>query len=221
MTFRLAEKLDVSHYISGDQLHEGQSGGWLSCFGSPTEEAQCQHLRQLLTDWPNCHSFDGNLHRITSHTLNSLVSIHQNKWCHQSSPHNSLHSTTPPLNFSVQSNDACPPSSVMTDGVISILVSTLNLKPKHMVWQMFQQWALFDLPYRCPLILALRERTLICKLQSNPCFNSFTFPKVIICSDDRTLRTCLHLYFSLNSWLKITSEPNQITSNGQEGQKCR
>lgn len=139
MTFPLAEQLAVSHYSSNDEPHQGRSGGWLSCFGRPTEEAQCQHLRRLLTDWPNCHSFDDNLHRITSHTLNSLISIHQNKWCHQIYPHNSLLSITPLLNFSAQFNDACLPSAVMMDGVISILVSTPNLKPKHMVWQMLQQ----------------------------------------------------------------------------------
>ena len=168
MTFPLAEKLAVSQYISSDEPHQGQSDGWLSCFGRPTQEAPCQHLGRLLTDWPNCHSFDGKLHRITSHTLNSLISIHQNERCHQISPHNSLLSVTPLVNFSVQPNDACPPSPVMMDGVISILVSTLNLRPKHMVWQMFQQWVLFDLSCRCPPTPDLHERILIYKLQPNP-----------------------------------------------------
>lgn len=62
-------------------------------------EAQCQHLQQLLTDWPNCHNFDGNLHRITSHTLNCLIRIHQNKWRHQIQRYNTLLSKTSLLNF--------------------------------------------------------------------------------------------------------------------------
>lgn len=35
MTFPLAEKLAVSHYISSDKPQQGQRDGWLSCFGSP------------------------------------------------------------------------------------------------------------------------------------------------------------------------------------------
>ena len=164
MTFPLAEKLAVSHYISSDKPQQGQRDGWLSCSGRPAQKAQCQHLGCLLTDWPNRHCFDGSLHRITSHTLNSPISVHQNKWCHQISPHNCLLSVTLLVNFCVQPNDACPPSSVMMDGVISILVSTRNLRPKHMAWQMFQQWALFDLPCRCSLTLDFQERILIYKL---------------------------------------------------------
>lgn len=65
MTFPLAEKLAVSHYISSDKPQQGQRDGWLSCFGRPAQKAQCQHLGRLLTDWPNRHCFDGSLHRIT------------------------------------------------------------------------------------------------------------------------------------------------------------
>lgn len=144
---------------------------------------------EVLTDkLAQSPSFDGTLHRITNHTANSLVSIHRNKWCHQIYPHNSLLSTTPRSNFSVQCNDACPRSSVMMDEVISILVSTLNLKPKHMVWQMFQQRALFDSPCRCPLILDLHERTLIYMFQS---FHSFTHSEGVTCSENGTLRQVL------------------------------
>lgn len=184
MTLPSAEKPATSHYISRDKTHQGQSAGRLSCFGRPTGVARCQHLWRLRTDWPSGHSLDGTLYRITNHTLNRLISIHRNKWCHQICPHNSLLSIVSRSNFSVQSNDTCPRSSVVMDGVISILVSTLNLTPKHMVWQMFQQWALFDLPCRCPLILDLRERILIYNLQ----FNSFTSSKVTTCSENRTLR---------------------------------
>ena len=53
MTFPLAEKLAISHYISPDRAHQGQSDGRLYCFGRPTGVAQCQHPRCLLTNWPN------------------------------------------------------------------------------------------------------------------------------------------------------------------------
>lgn len=188
MTFPLAEKVAISHYISHDKAHQGQSDGRLFCFGRPPVVAQYQHPWHLLTNWPNLHSFDGILHRITNHTLNSLVSIHRNKWCHQIYPHNSLLSTTPRSNFSVQCSDACARSSVMMDEVTSILVSTLNPKSKHMVRQMFQQWALFDSPCRCPLILDLHERILIYMFQS---FHSFASSKVGTCSENRTLRQAL------------------------------
>lgn len=115
MTFPLAEKLAVSHYISSDEPHQGQRDGWLACFGSPTQKAHCQHLGRLLTDWPNCHCFHGNLHRITRHTLNSPISIHQNKWCHQISPHNSLLSVTLLVHFLCPTK-RCMPTKLCNDG---------------------------------------------------------------------------------------------------------
>lgn len=44
MTFPLAEKLAVLHYISSDKPQQGQRDGWLSCSGRPAQKAQCQHL---------------------------------------------------------------------------------------------------------------------------------------------------------------------------------
>lgn len=131
-------------------------------------------------------------------------------------PTQSVFSIIPPLNFFAQFNDACPPSSVMMDGVISILVSTLNLKPKHMVWQMFHQWALLDLPCRCSLTLDLHDRILIFKLQYNPCFNLYTSPihKIF-------LKYLGHTFFYCNrdKWLQVTYELNQISLNRQDGKK--
>lgn len=158
MTFPLAEKLTGSHHISGNVPHQGQSGGWVSSFGRPTDEAPGQCLQRFLTDWPNCHGSDGSLHKITRNMLHSLTSTHQNKWRHQTYPRVALCSINPPLNFSAQFTDACLPSSGMMDGVISILGFAQNLTPKHMAWQMFQQWALFDLPCRCPFTLEPSRR---------------------------------------------------------------
>lgn len=133
MTSPLAETLTVSHYIGSNVPHQGQSGGRLSNFGRSTQEAPGQYLGRLLTDWPNCHGAGCSVHTMTSNTLHSLVSTHQNKWCHQTYPRISLHSINPMLNFSALFNDACLPGSVMIDGVISILGFTQNLKPEHMV----------------------------------------------------------------------------------------
>lgn len=52
----LAEKLAISHYISHDKAHQGQSDGRLSCFGRPTVVAQRQPLQRLLTGSPKCQS---------------------------------------------------------------------------------------------------------------------------------------------------------------------
>lgn len=81
------------------------------------------------------------------------------------------------LNFPAQSNDAWAPSSVMMDGVISILGFTHNLKPKHMVGQMFQQGALLELPCSCPLTLDLRGRILVYSSQYDP-FQPSSIPRL-------------------------------------------
>lgn len=112
--------------------HQGQSGGWLSSFGRSTEEATGQCLQRLLTDWPNCHGSDYSLHKITSNILHSLIWTHQNKWCHQTNARIALHSINPLMNFYAQFNDACLPSSVMMDGVIS--VSVLHRTWSQSIW---------------------------------------------------------------------------------------
>lgn len=81
------------------------------------------------------------------------------------------------LNLPAQSSDAWPPSSVMMDGVISILGFTQNLKPKHMVGQMFQQGALFELPCSCPLTLDLRGRILMYSSRQDP-FQPSSIPRL-------------------------------------------